>query len=506
MSFSQYSLTLRSPLIWDSKSIILEDQTIHDLSNIPGFFFQNSAPPRRATGVSVGDRMQFYRPVMKSILALEYALWGASPFAYHAVSVLLNCIVVLLFFFLAIKLTGSTDIAFWASLLYAVNPARGEAVNWVYSASSLWMAIFIFVAIQCYHARKLIWAVSAFGLAFLSRESALLLLPALVIYERVFTPGDSWSVRIRRLSPLLASGVLLLMLRSAVVAFPHGSGISVLAHTNAVTLGIARFFKIFAIPDSAVAHYLLINIPVSAFAITLSYFIVVGVVSLAVLLWLKDKRLFFWFAWGCIWLGLLLNVGGAGQYWLTEKMLYVGSAGFCIVIASVMLKRRRWGKWVLASLVLMHFAVTFWRTTYWQDEIEHLRAVLDFSPNYTAARYTLATDLAVRGACEFAVPEFRKVLEDVPNNSLALNNLALCYHNLGQSGLAEETWLHAHFVDPANPNPALNLGVLAELQGRRADALRFFRAYLDRATDPNSEVIDRIAALEQELGLKSVVP
>ncbi len=145
VSLLQYSYTLQSPILWDSKTII-EDSKIHDLANIPSFFFEDSAPIRAEMGMGAGARLSFFRPVMKSVLAIEYAFWGASPLGYHWVSVFLNCVVVLLFFYLVLRLSRRSDIAFWSALLYAVNPARGEVVNWVYSASSLWMALFVLMA------------------------------------------------------------------------------------------------------------------------------------------------------------------------------------------------------------------------------------------------------------------------------------------------------------------------------------------------------------------------
>jgi hypothetical protein len=45
VSLLQYSYTVQSPILWDSKTI-LEDKKIHDLANIPSFFLEDSVPER----------------------------------------------------------------------------------------------------------------------------------------------------------------------------------------------------------------------------------------------------------------------------------------------------------------------------------------------------------------------------------------------------------------------------------------------------------------------------
>ncbi len=498
VSLLQYSHTMQSPILWDSKTI-LEDSKIHDLANIPSFFFESSAPERAEMGMGAGERLLFFRPVMKSVLAIEYALWGASSVGYHCASVFLNCVVVVLFFFLVWRLSKRPDIALWSALLYAVNPAHGEAVNWIYSASSLWMALFVLMAFHLHLSNRIVWATFLYSLGFLSRESAIFLLPILFIYEFTFCCNDTWTARSRKLFPIMVTGGVLLLARCAIVDLPYGLSMSIGGYFNTVTLAVARLLKIMVVPDAAVAHYLLKNVPSSTLSVSLSYLVVLGCVLLAVFFWLKNRRLFFWFSWGFIWLALVLNVGGGGQYWFAEKVLYLASGGFCVVVVTLLLQWRAWTKWMIGIAVLIHFATTLWRSTYWLDETEHLRAVLAFSPNYSMARYTLATGLAKQGNCSAAVAEFKQVLREVPGNPLALNNLALCYYNLGQGGPAEKAWQDAYSLDPTSPNPALNLGLLAEKQGRDLDALKFFRGYLERTKQPNPQIYKKIDILEKRI-------
>jgi hypothetical protein len=361
------------------------------------------------------------------------------------------------------------------------------------------MALFVLVAFHLYLSNKTIWAALPYGLGFLSRESALLLLPILFVYEYTFACNDKWILRFQRLLPMMLMGGALLLIRSAIVDFPHGSTLSLAEYSNTVALAVASLLKIMFVPDAAVAQYLIANVPNSAVDIGLAYLTVLSGALLALFSWLRDRQMFFWFSWGFVWLALVLTVGGTGQYWFAEKQLYLASGGFCVVIVTCLLKWRAQTKWVIALVALVHFSTTLWRSTYWLDEAEHLRAVLAFSPNYSMARYTLATGLAERGECVAAVPEFKQVLRDVPGNPLALNNLALCYYHLGEEGLAEKTWRDAYSSDRTSPNPALNLGLLAEEQGRYSDALKFFKVYLERARRPNPQIHKKITTLEERM-------
>ena len=72
----------------------------------------------------------FYRPLWLTVNAALYHLFGASPTAFHLLSLVLYVAITLGVFVLARRFAGP-DRAFLVALLFAVYPRHGESVSWI---------------------------------------------------------------------------------------------------------------------------------------------------------------------------------------------------------------------------------------------------------------------------------------------------------------------------------------------------------------------------------------
>ena len=140
--------TLGHEFTWDDGYNVVENTAIRSLSNVPSFFTE-------AWGAHASEAMNqaintnYYRPVSLTSYALDYALFGLNPMAFHAVNVLLHALCAVLVFVVGWRVTErlSRD-ANWrfgvlaGGLLFAVHPVHTEVVNVITYRTDLLAALF----------------------------------------------------------------------------------------------------------------------------------------------------------------------------------------------------------------------------------------------------------------------------------------------------------------------------------------------------------------------------
>jgi protein O-mannosyl-transferase len=161
-----------------------------------------------------------YRPVVMTTFGIEYGLLGPNPHVSHAVNALLYGLLCLLVFAVSLRLLP--DRAPWlaavAAMLYTVHPmhveavanikSRDELLAFAFALLSLLLLLRFFDQLRWPH---LLGAVAALVLGFLSKESAVAILPMMGLVLLV-QPG-SWRKKLAFLLPLplLALAALLVL-------------------------------------------------------------------------------------------------------------------------------------------------------------------------------------------------------------------------------------------------------------------------------------------------------
>jgi Tfp pilus assembly protein PilF len=94
----------------------------------------------------------------------------------------------------------------------------------------------------------------------------------------------------------------------------------------------------------------------------------------------------------------------------------------------------------------------------------------------------------------------RKALDLDPNNAETLNNLGVVY--LEQDRLDEALAMleKALQQNPAYADPSFHLGRLYEKQGRVVDAIRAYSVFLERYSEPNGPVGQKVRSRIEALG------
>jgi tetratricopeptide (TPR) repeat protein len=129
-----------------------------------------------------------FRPVTIGTFALNWAVEGARPFGFHVVNILLQAVVVWLLYVLLRNILGTVSpqgkmVAFVAALLFAVHPIHTEAVASIAGRSELLAAGFLIAACILHLSDREMPALGCFVLAVLSKESAVVFLPLVLVCD-----------------------------------------------------------------------------------------------------------------------------------------------------------------------------------------------------------------------------------------------------------------------------------------------------------------------------------
>lgn len=131
---------------------------------------------------------QYFRPLVTTSWALDWALFGGHPAGFHATNLAIHAIVACLVFGTLRRWSGRDGAALLATLVWAWHPTKTEAVVWISGRTDLLCTLGLLVAIAGTgrRLRKVRWGLplEALGilLAFTAKESAVVL-PGLVAVE-----------------------------------------------------------------------------------------------------------------------------------------------------------------------------------------------------------------------------------------------------------------------------------------------------------------------------------
>ena len=217
---------LSSDFAWDDRRFIIDSPTIAEPGAVPGYFVRNMQQSYGAAG-EAADGLDLYRPIPFALLALEYRLaGGARPALFHATSLLLHLLVVLLLWLLARRWLGEGGRPELCALLVGLHPVTGAAPLWVSAQTELLMAAALLGAVLLLDrpVDRPIAAALVFFVGLLSKEVLLLTLPAISV-GLVLVRGVPW----RRLAPIWTAAAAFFVLRVAVlggVRAGHGSDLA----------------------------------------------------------------------------------------------------------------------------------------------------------------------------------------------------------------------------------------------------------------------------------------
>jgi len=501
---SLLSLTLYSPsfygdFIWDGKETFLNDPSIRDSGYFTSYFTEGVSSHLEKQG-AVYENLGYYRPLIRVLHFFEYKVFGDNSKGYHAVSIALNLLVVLSAFLVVREITQDSLLALISSIFFSVHPSHVEAVSWAYSDSYLIFSLFSLLSIYWFAKNKITWSLISFSVALLSQESAVLL-PIVLVLERYLVAEKKTFKDYKFLIPYFILLILFFVARSLAVGGLPITGFGIMPWLNAISTILFTSVKIFFVPDAAITLYY--NKPGMFAEISvgqgLIYSGVAGLVLFATWLWKSHRAWLFWYVWFFVWLLVMFNVGEFAQFYFMDKILYLGSLGFCILLAKGLLSyctRKNIIVAVTVSYVALYFSVSMWREYYFLDEKRYFEKAVMFTPDFPLLRYSTGMMYLEREEYNKAEKEFTVTIKLDPKHSYAYNNLGNILYMRSDFSGAINFWQRAIFSDPTNPQPYYNVGAAYERQADYQQALSYYKQYLTRESNPPADLLNRIRRIQ----------
>ncbi len=167
----------------DDQSLILDNLFfLKNLGNIPTAFVTDVF---RILHVPTA----YYRPLLTVSFMFDAQLSGSNPFFYHLTNVIIHVATSCVVFIFLQKIKIKEEVAFLLSAIFAVHPVLSQAVAWIPGRNDSLLTLFSLLSfvfsinfVESGKSRDIIWHIVFFAAALLTKESALLVAPLIVLY------------------------------------------------------------------------------------------------------------------------------------------------------------------------------------------------------------------------------------------------------------------------------------------------------------------------------------
>lgn len=416
-----YAVTLRGTYIFDDEFFVRDDPRLHSVSEWPKFWTQAYFPTSQ-------DRL--YRPLTSMSYAVEWQIFGNRPWVFHLINIVLYGAVCAGAAELA-RILGGNALGYVAGLLFAAHPIHVEAVAYLVGRAELLstgaMVWAMILSLGALSARRIVAIAVLFIVGLLCKEPAMLMpiLIGVLFLIRSPTPRSGPSPNPGSTSRASLRKVLFLVLCWMDAAYLVGREYSKMkfsfdpglldwtAQPLIRAVGVDRWL----IPFSVLGRYLTLLIAPYHQSIDYGYAVigfieprgdlylwiglvaaVVGVMALVIAI---AKR-----AWLVVWCllglglsyGLISNFAGIIGTIMAERLMFLPSLFFVILIAWILLKIPRQAAMTIVIIAVVLGSVrTVVYASQWNDRRTFYQRQTAENPRSERIWWLLAGDLAQRG-------------------------------------------------------------------------------------------------------------
>ena len=378
--FAAYSTALSNGFVMDDFDLVVNNPNVKGLARLPRIFLTGYWD---AMGVTGG----LYRPLTIFSFFLEHTVAGINPLIYHLDNVLLHFLCSILCYLIFREIFKEGNAPFFAALIFAAHPVHTEAVAWVSGRAELLSAFLSLVSILLFIRRPghgsgyAVLAPTSYLLALLSKESAVVVIPLLVVYVLLFH-HERYSGRMRPLKalsglyPYLAVSALYFALRAYALwgeMTPAGTNQTLYglgAYDRFLTMcqALYEYIRLGFLPFDFKAIYIFPPpaslIDMKVFSALLSVMLLVFAASGFIRV---SRPLLFAAAWFFIALIPVSNIIPIGVI-MSERAMYMPSLGLCMILGHAFDNKRRIYAASLLVIVLAVFtAGALLRNPVWRD-------------------------------------------------------------------------------------------------------------------------------------------
>ena len=460
--FLVYSNSLHAPLLLDNEDVILKDARIQTVSSVQlhrileGQYWE-TAP----TGL--------YRPLVTLSYLFNYSILGngARPEGYHWINLILHTVNVILVYLLGLAIFEQIPPALLLAAVWGLHPLLTESVTNVVGRADLLAAFGVLAALLCHRqalraegARKAAWLAAialAMTVGMFSKESAVVAVAVLAIYDFTYERAASWRSRVPSYAAVAVPCLAFLIIRARVLAsspllgtqFPDnpllGAGFWTARMTAVKVIG--KYFLLWIWPANLSYDYSYNQVHLFQWNDWLAVLALIACVAAAVGALRSTRRhkpVFFAVAFFFVTLSpmsnLVIRIGAI----MAERFLYLPTVGFAIlaVYAFQALQRRRRQAAEAAAVILLIAASTrTWaRNSDWLDPQRFWRSGVEAAPASYKTHLNLsnAAGLLTQADCDRSLREVERalaILEPLPddrNAPAAYRNAGILYREIGE--------------------------------------------------------------------------
>ncbi len=495
-----YSNHFQNGFHFDDGHTIVNNTAIRELRNIPLFF-------RDATTFSTLPSNQSYRPLVSTLLAIDYWLaGGVEPFWFQVSTFALFLALTLLLAFVIHCLLERVAPAFpgcWVSLglagWYALHPANADAVNYVIVSAEIIATLGVVASFAFYFAwpplRRYFLFVLPAALAILAKPTAAIFPVLFALFCFCFADrtrrSSARTQLVEMVLPFPICGAVLLLVQHMTPRNWVAGAVS--AHDYLITQPYVAllYFKTFLWPTGLSADYDLAPFTTTSdlrFWVGLTFTVLLGAGAIVAVASKKTRLIGFGLLWFLIALlptslFPLAEVMNDYRTFLPYVGLVIAVAGAAALLAA-RLKRQSNGTKIAATcaavLVLCANAyATFQRNKVWKTDETLWHDVVLKSPRNGRGLMAYGIQLMNRGDYTGALDYFHRAQQLTPQYYFLLINLAIAENATEQSAAAEHHFKEALQMAPSYPDSYIYYARYLLAHARLDEA----RALLQRALE-----------------------
>ncbi len=471
-AFLAYSNSFHAGFLLDNDPIILKDSRIRSVTSEHVQRILNSEYwPLGMSGL--------YRPLTTFSFLLNYTILGngADPSGYHWLNFAVHAVNIGLVYLLGLAIFEELPAALLLAAWWGVHPVLTESVTNIVGRADLLGAFGVLAALHAHRkaldaagGRKAAWLAAiaaAVTVGLFSKESTIVVLAVMAIYDLTFGRDATWKARVPSYAAVAIPCAVFFYLRAGVlggapgIEFPFGDNPLMgadfwTARMTAVKV-IGRYLGLLAWPARLSFDYSYNENPLFGqgggwedLKAVLSLLVCLGAAAAAVVCWRRRKPVFFGIAFFFATISptsnLVMRIGSI----MAERFLYLPSVGFAVVVVygAQWLARRMAERGpqyrsvvpVAVGVILIAFAArTYARNEDWADEGRFWRSAVEAAPGSYKTNLAAANN-AVFGSqqdWDRAIGEMDRALAildklpDLENVGLAYQQAGVFYRNIG---------------------------------------------------------------------------
>ncbi len=460
LGFSIYSGSLKGEFLWDDAVLVEKNLQIRSFSSAGEVFLGEMT--------SVESKRFFYRPLQILSYGLDYVFWGLEPYGYHFTNILLHVLASLSVVLLVSLLCQNGFVSIFTGLLFLISPVQAETVCYISNRSDLLSGLFVFISLICHikgqNTGKIRYAILlslAYTVALFSRESGLVVIPLILLYDFAFRKKS----RISHMVSILVLTVTYMFFRCVIandIKLMYAVNTSLTERIPGFFSALSGYVRLMFFPTDMHMEYGNKIFGIKNISVINGFCVFLVVILSIILAKKRNRRIFFALAWFIAALLPVSNIYPLNAY-MAEHWLYVPSVGFFMFIALVcgmIYEKERFRAKLLIGItcVLVSFSfLTSRQTEYWKDQDTFFRRTLLYAPDSAKIYFALGYKLLYEGKIGPALLLYEKARDLEPEKSERHFNLGYAYTRAGLYEKAVVSYKKAIELDPDNAKACGNI-------------------------------------------------